>query len=440
MSEHEHETSAGSDMTCCAEYERASALTRRRFMAGMAAGVGAGVATTAFGGVFRQVVFGQTIKNNVLVVISLRGGIDGLSVVVPYKERNYYRSRPTIAVPEGALILRNHTFGMNPALRPLAKFWKQGRLAAVHATGLKVPDRSHFSAMEAVEDAAPGSAIRQGWVNRAIGLDSGSFPTEAVQFGTSIVPTALVGPEPSIATDSIAGLYLAAASPEWDSAQWRRRRRRQLETVWAHAPGSIGRAARSALRTVEQMEPYARQTYKPRHGVHYPTDWPAGDFSDAMKNTAQLIRADVGTEVVAVDYGSWDMHTDVGSVDGGSMTSMLSGFAKVLAAFLDDLDDLRSRVTVVTISEFGRRVDENSAGGLDHGWGNVMLLAGAGVKGGRYYARWPGLSPRDLGEGDLKVTTDYRDVLAEVVHDRLHRSTAKAFPGLRYRPIGVMRN
>jgi uncharacterized protein (DUF1501 family) len=134
------------------------------------------------------------------------------------------------------------------------------------------------------------------------------------------------------------------------------------------------------------------------------------------------------------------MHIDVGSVDGGSMKSMLSGFAKALAAFLDDLDDLRNRVTVVTISEFGRRVDENSAGGLDHGWGNVMLLAGAGVKGGRYYARWPGLSPQDLGEGDLKVTTDYRNVLAEVVHDRLYRSTAKAFPGLKYRPIGVMKN
>jgi uncharacterized protein (DUF1501 family) len=428
------------DASCCEEYARASALTRRRFMAGMAAGAGLGVASTAFGGVFRQVVFGQSLKNNVLVVVSLRGGIDGLSVVVPYKEPNYYHSRPTSAVPEGALIMRNHTFGMNPALNPLRKFWRQGRLAAVQAVGLKVPDRSHFSAMEAVEDAAAGSALRQGWVNRAIGLDSGAFPTEAVQFGTSIIPTALAGPEPAIATDSVAGLYLAAANPEWDSAEWRRRRRNQLETVWGHAEGSIGKAARSALRTVKQMEPYARQTYKPHHGVTYPTDWPAGDFSDAMKNTAQLIRADVGTEVVAVDYGSWDMHTDVGSVDGGSMKSMLSGFAKVLAAFLDDLDDVRSRVTVVTISEFGRRVDENSAGGLDHGWGNVMLLAGAGVKGGRYYGRWPGLSPRDLGEGDLKVTTDYRNILAEVVHDRLHRSTAKAFPGLKYNPLGVMKN
>jgi hypothetical protein len=139
--------------------------------------------------------------------------------------------------------------------------------------------------MEAVEDAAPGPSLRQGWVSRTIGLDSGAFPTEAVQFGTSIVPTALAGPEPTMATESIAGLYLAAANPEWDSAGWRRRRRNQLETVWSHAPGSIGRAARSALRTVQKMEPYARPTYRPHHGMTYPTDWPAADFSDATKNT-----------------------------------------------------------------------------------------------------------------------------------------------------------
>lgn len=426
------------DITCCEEYERAVGLSRRRFLAGMAAGAGAGVVGTAFGGAFQQVVYGQTMRSNVVVVISLRGGIDGLSVVVPYKETNYYRSRPTIAVHENALLCRNHTFGLHPAMKPLTKFWKQGRLAAVHAAGLKVPDRSHFSAMEAVEDADPGSTLRQGWINRAIGLDSKAYPMEAVQLGTSIIPTALTGPEPTIATNDIASLSLAGANPQWDSAEWRRRRRNQLETIWNHEPGSLGQAARSALHTVNQMEPYARKTYKPHHGVKYPTDWPASDLSDALQNSAQLIRANVGTEAIAVDYGSWDMHTDVGTTDWGDMQSMLNGFAKVLAAFLDDLSDLRQRVTVVTISEFGRRVDENSAGGLDHGWGNVMLLAGAGVKGGRYYAKWPGLDARDLGDGDLKVTTDYRNVLAEVVHDRLGHSTAKTFPGLKYRPIGVM--
>jgi uncharacterized protein (DUF1501 family) len=132
------------------------------------------------------------------------------------------------------------------------------------------------------------------------------------------------------------------------------------------------------------------------------------------------------------------MHADVGSVDGGSMTSMLSGLATALAASLDDLDDLRGRVTVVTISEFGRRLDETARAASTTGGGTSCCWPAPG-QGGRSYARWPGLSPRDLGEGDLKVTTDYRNVLAEVVHDRLHRSTAKAFPGLKYRPIGVLK-
>jgi uncharacterized protein (DUF1501 family) len=146
--------------------------------------------------------------------------------------------------------------------------------------------------------------------------------------------------------------------------------------------GSLGVAARSALATVEQLAPFRAEIYTPHNGVTYPDDWPAGDLSDALKNTAQLIRADVGTEVVAIDYGSWDMHTDIGTLEWGDMQSMLGGFAKALAAFLTDLGDTGDRVTVVTISEFGRRVEVNGGGGVDHGWGNMMLVAGGGVKVG----------------------------------------------------------
>lgn len=426
------------DNACCEEYERAAGLTRRRFMGGVAAGAGLGVASTMFGGVFRQAVFGATTGNNVVVVISLRGGIDGLSVVVPHAESNYYSLRPGIGVAKGALLAKDDRFGLHPQLQPLLKFWTAGRLAAVQAVGLKVPDRSHFSAMEAVEDADPGSSVRSGWINRAIGLDGDAFPTEAVQFGTSIVPTSLAGPAPVIATPSIRELYLSGANPEWDDEVWMTRRRTQLETVWQGAPGPLGVAARSALATVEQMAPYRTQVYEPHNGVVYPDEWPAGDLSDALQNTAQLIRADVGTEVVALDYGSWDMHTDLGTLEWGGMQSMLGGFAAALAAFLDDLADLGDRVTVVTISEFGRRVEENSGFGLDHGWGNMMLVAGGGVKGGAYYASWPGLDDAELLDGDLKVTTDYRNVLAEVVKSRLNRTEGSVFPGLTYEPLDLM--
>lgn len=430
------------DASCCQEFERAAGLSRRRFLGGMAAGAGLAVATTTFGDVFRQTAFGagSGSGNNVLVVISLRGGIDGLSVVVPRGTQYdlYAALRKSIAVPERTLLTHDQAFGLHPSMRPLLPFWNSGKLAAVQAVGLAVPDRSHFSAMEVVEDAAPGSSARTGWINRAIGLDSDAFPTEAVQFGTSIVPTALTGSAPTIATQSIRELYLAGANPEWDDVEWMNRRRTQLQTVWGGAKGGLAVAARSALATVEQMAPYRTQTYQPHNAAVYPSDWPAGDLSAALQNTAQLIRADVGTEVVAVDYGSWDMHTDIGTVDSGDMRSMLGGFARSLAAFLTDLGDTGDRVTVVTISEFGRRVEVNGGGGVDHGWGNMMLVAGGGVRGRSYYGSWPGLASSDLVEGDLKVTTDYRNILAEIVRSRFNRTEASVFPGLTYAPLDIM--
>ena len=422
----------------CAEFERAAGVSRRQVLKGLAGAASLGVAHSIFGGVFRQAVFGVETGNNVVVVISLRGGVDGMSVVVPYGDPAYATLRPGIAVPESELLQKDMLFGLHPDLKPLEPYWISQRMAAVHATGLKVPNRSHFSAMEEVEDADPGSVVRRGWINRAIGLDSDAFPAEAVQFGTSIVPTSLTGPAPVIATQSMKELVLAGANPQWDDATWQKRRRDQLETIWSPARGALGVSARAALSTVDELAPTARATYNPSNGAVYPTDWRANDLALALSNTAQLIRADVGTEVVAIDYGSWDMHTGLGTLDWGDMQSMLKGFSSALAAFLLDVSDLGDRVTVVTISEFGRRAQVNGGGGLDHGWGNMMLLFGGGVKGGSYYGHWPGLGPDALVDGDLKVTTDYRNVLGEVVSTRLNRSVSQVFPGLTYKPRDIM--
>ncbi len=171
----------------------------------------------------------------------------------------------------------------------------------------------------------------------------------------------------------------------------------------------------------------------------YPTVWNAGPFATPLKNAAQLIRADIGTDVIAIDAGNWDLHTGYGNIRWGSMQSNISGFAQALAAFMTDLGDLRSRVTVVTISEFGRRVQENGSKGFDHGWGNMMLVAGAGVKGGKYYGSWPGLGAESVIDGDLKVTTDYRNVLGEIVAKRFpDRSVPALFPDLDIAPLGLM--
>ncbi|MGZ6884454.1 MAG: DUF1501 domain-containing protein [Nocardioidaceae bacterium] len=419
---------------CCAEYASAVRLSRRRFLQGLAAtgAVASGVATSVFGEAFRQTAFGATTGGNVLVVLSLRGGIDGLGVVVPHGDPAYYAQRPTIAVPQASLVAADAQFGLHPELAPLEWAFTAGELAAVHAVGLPVPNRSHFSAMEEVEDADPGSATRRGWVNRMIGLDSDPEPSEAIHLTSSILPTMLVGPAPALAADRIDQISLVGAE---DTSSWSDRRRTSLDIMWAGGSASpLHDGYRSAARTVDLLAPVAQSGYTPQ--VTYPSDWRANDLSNALQDTAHLIKADVGTEVVSIDFGSWDMHSDYGTTSGGDMQGMLSAFARALDAFLQDLGPLRSRVTVVTISEFGRRVHENGNHGLDHGWGNMMLVAGGGVKGGRYYATWPGLGTGT--DDDLQVTTDYRQVLGEVLRSRFpERSLSTVFPGFTVDSAGL---
>ena len=421
--------------SCCAELAQATRLSRRRFLQGVAAASGAAVTTSVFGDAFRAAAYGATTGGNVLVVISLRGGIDGLGVVVPHGDPAYYAARPSIAVPAASLLAKDAMFGLHPAMKSLEWAWTSGELAAVQAVGLRVPNRSHFSAMEEVEDADPGSTARRGWVNRMIGLDSGHDPVEAVHLSGGIVPTMLSGPEPVLAAGGLDDISLVGAER---ADEWAGRRRTQLDLMWRGA-GALQDSYRSAVRTVDVVAPVARADYVP--DVTYPRAWPAADLSDALKDTARLVKADVGAQVVSIDYGSWDMHSDYGTLEWGDMQSMTAGFAATLDAFLRDLGPtLRSRVTVVTISEFGRRTKENGNRGLDHGWGNMMLLAGGGVKGGSYYGRWPGLGSGTALDDDLEVTTDYRDVLGEVITRRFpDRSLAQVFPGLSHSPLGVMR-
>lgn len=421
---------------CCEQLAAASRVSRRRFLQGAAAGGAGAVATTVFGGAVRQTAFAATTGGNVLVVISLRGGVDGLGMVVPHGDPAYYKARPRLAVARDRLVARDGFFGLHPMMKPVEWLFTGGELAAVQAVGMDRPNRSHFLAMEEVEDADPTSSVRRGWVNRMVGLNQVNQPTEAVHLTSSMVPTMLAGSAPTLSATNLDNFSLPGADDAWATA-----RRRQLGTVWNGAPGPLGSAGRSSLRVADRLGPVAEQTYRPANGVAYPDKWPSSELSAALKDTAHLIRAEVGAEIISVDYGSWDMHSDYGTHEWGEMQSMVTGFAESLNAFMRDLGPaLRSRVTVVTISEFGRRVAENGNRGLDHGWGNMMLVAGGGVKGGRYYGTWPWLSADKLADGDLSVTTDYRNVLGEIVTRRFpDRPVGKVFPGLAYRPLGIMR-
>jgi uncharacterized protein (DUF1501 family) len=408
---------------CCAEY---AALTRRGLFRGA---VAVGASTTAFGSaVVTASPAAATPAPAVLVVLSLRGACDGLNLVVPHADPAYYAARPSIAVPSDTLLAKDAMFGLHPALEPLLPFWTAGKIAAVHATGLPVPNRSHFAAMEEVEDADPGSSVRSGWLNRLIGTDADANPLQGLNLAGGVAPTSLYGPQPVMSADSVGGMAISG-DDDWDDEH---RRVRSLHTLWDGNRSGLGRAMRSTFGAVTGFQPVKDTPEEPANGAEYP----GSDLGRALAGVARVVKGDVGVAVLTVDQGNWDMHTDIGTVEWGLLVQNAQDLARSLAAFLTDLGPWAEKVTVVTISEFGRRVQENASGGTDHGYGNVMFLAGAGVKGGAYYAKWPGLA--NTLDADLLVTTDYRSVLSEVVVSRFGASTSAVFPGFVRSPVGVM--
>jgi uncharacterized protein (DUF1501 family) len=409
-----------SQTSCCDEFAR---MSRRSLLGGALAL--AGTTTVLGSAAITTSAAALSPASAVLVVLSLRGAADGLSLVVPHDDPVYYSSRPGIAVPSDRLLVKDGKFGLHPALKPLEGYWKAGTVAAVHATGLPVPNRSHFSAMEEVEDADPGSDIRSGWLNRLVGTDASRSPLQGFNIGGGVVPTSLFGPEPVMSADGVDSVGIPG-DDKWDTTGGRRR---SLHTLWDGDRSPLGTAMRSMFGALDGFAPVAAT-------ADNSDAYPDSDLGRALSHVARVIRGDVGVEVVTVDHGDWDMHSDLGSSERGWLADNARDLARSLAAFLGDLGDQASKVTVVTISEFGRRVVENDSNGLDHGYGNVMFLAGAGVKGGTYYGTLGRLTDDD--DSDVLVTTDYRSVLAEIVDKRFHASTAAVFPGFQPAPVGAI--
>ena len=358
----------------------------------------------------------------VLVLLSLRGAADGLSLVVPHADPVYYAARPRLAIPHTSLLVPDAMFGLHPALAPLVPLWTAGRLAAVHATGMAAPNRSHFAAMEAIEDAAPGSTERNGWLNRLLGDLPGSSPLQGTAMGNHI-PASLFGSQPAFVIGDVDNAEVAGLDEDG-------RRLRALEHAWA-GNARMGRAVRDAIAGSQAFGPASAL----EAGEPAGTPYPESGLGRTLSDVSRVVRAGIGADVITVDQGDWDMHTDLGTVEWGEMQRNAGDLAASVAAFFADLGPHADRVTLVTLSEFGRRVKENDDYGTDHGYGNVMFVAGAGVRGG-YHGRWPGLANTD--DADLLVTTDYRSVLSEVVTRRFGVSTAQVFPGFAPQPVGVM--
>ncbi|MGH2597451.1 MAG: DUF1501 domain-containing protein [Actinomycetota bacterium] len=369
---------------------------------------------------------------DVLIVLSLRGGFDGLNTIVPTADPNYATWRPNIGIPQSTLLPLDATFGMHPAMAPLQPFWDTGQFGVVQAVGMSEPNRSHFSAMEEMERAAPGTSTRTGWIDRVLGVRGTSTPFQGMQVGSGMAASSFLGPSPELAMWSVDSFGLDAA---WDAEQ-RALWEVALRGLHVSAPDAIKQPAQAALSALNTTAALQEAGYTPENGAAYPDS----DLGDALSDVARLIKANVGLQVAAVDYGDWDMHAEMGAVDNGWLHDHLTELSSALAAFATDLGSMIANVTLVTLTEFGRRVEENGSGGTDHGFGQVVLLLGGGVVGGVVHGSWPGLAELDLIDGDLNGINDYRVILAEVLEKRCETGAiGRIFPGVPGERLGVVK-
>lgn len=362
-----------------------------------------------------------------LIAIFQRGAVDGLSMIVPHGDADYYRARASLAVErpgrsaDAALDLDGH-FGLNPRLGALRPFWEQGSLAVVHACGSPDATRSHFDAQDYMETATPGvKSTEDGWLNRYLQLRDATRPTslQAVALAPQL-PRALKGRATALAVRAVDRFGVGGGVAGAFEAEYARAADQVL--------GGVGRDAFDAIDTLRRADP---SSLRPEHGAQYPRS----AFGQALRQIAQLCKADVGLEVAFAEAGGWDTHVNQGSTQG-QLGTRLDDFGRSIAALATDLGDRLADTVILTMSEFGRAVAENGNRGTDHGHGNAMLVLGGNVKGGRVYGTWPGLAAHQRYQGrDLAVTTDFRDVFAEVVVRHLElRSAEGVFPGYRVDP------
>ncbi|HLT11768.1 MAG TPA: DUF1501 domain-containing protein [Micromonosporaceae bacterium] len=399
-------------------------FTRRRVIAGAGAVGVAALGTQLVTAKYSFAAPGTT--NRTLVVIFLRGGMDGLSVVVPAGDANLRRARPNIGIQAGALLQLDNRFGLHPALEPLLPFWEAGQMTAVHAVASPDASRSHFQAQECLERGTASTSTHTGWLDRTLSVMGPGTTFRAIAEGDA-TPRSLIGPESKLVLDGIERFALSG---------WRGVREKTMAALEALYTGFDHPAVVHAMTTVKALGDARRIADA---GYEPAADYGGGGFANRLKDVARLIKARVGLRVATLDVGGWDMHTGLGNVDGGEMRNHLTELGRVLSAFATDLGPQLADVTLVTMTEFGRRVAENGNAGTDHGHGSLMLLLGGGLVGGRVHGKWPGLAPDDLDNGDLAGANDYRDVLGEILERRFGLGDLKKiFPDHDYHRIGVL--
>jgi uncharacterized protein (DUF1501 family) len=408
--------------------------TRRIFLRNSALAV---VGTAAVPSFLTRVAFAVTetrSRPKRLIVIFQRGAADGLNIVIPHGERQYYSMRPNINIPKKSVLDLDGFFGLHPSLAPFQPLWEQRHLAIVHAAGSPDSTRSHFDAQDFMETGTPGiKATEDGWLNRSLrelpNVPKNS-PFRAIALGPSL-PRILSGPEPAVAMNNINDFSVGGKNLKPSPAAT------AFEAMYDHSSDSVlhttGEETFDAVKRLRAADP---GKYRPALGANYPK----GKFSDSLRQLAQLIKANLGVQVAFADIGGWDHHVNEGAVEG-QIANVLSDFSQSLAAFWTDLGDLAEDTVIVTMSEFGRTARENGNRGTDHGHANVMFVLGSPVKGGRVYGRWPGLDQSQLYEGrDLALTTDFRQVIGEAVAKHMgNENLAQVFPGYDNQPTKFLK-
>jgi uncharacterized protein (DUF1501 family) len=412
-------------------------LTRRIFLRNGALALAGTAALPAF---LTRSVFAATAEAKAqgkrLVVVFQRGAADGLNIVVPYAENNYYAMRPSIAIPRDRVLDLNGFFGLHPAMAALEPLYRQGHLAIIPASGSPDDTRSHFDAQDFMESGTPGrKSTPDGWLNRALQAEDKWLALHrrqqehtafrAVALGSD-VPRTLAGKVPALAIGNVQDFAVGGRGPKPApvSAAFESMYDQSSDTL-LHSAGDSTFEAIKMLRSTDPAH------YTPSAAANYPSN----GFANNLKQIAQLLKANLGVEAAFTDIGGWDTHQNQGSVDG-QLANRLREFSDSIAAFWRDMGDDAENITLVTMSEFGRTAHQNGTGGTDHGHANTMFVLGGQVKGGRIYGKWPGLAEHQLNEGrDLAITTDYRQVLGELVSKTLGANNLEvSFPGAKLSP------
>lgn len=381
---------------------------------------------------------------DVLVSIFLRGGMDGIYVVPPYADPAYRTNRPSLALPEpgkkGGIVDLDGFFGLHPDMAPLAEIYRAKDLAIIHASGSPDQTLSHFEAMQTMErGVADGSTTASGWISRHLASTEGhsNSPMRAIAI-SDVLPKSLAGALSATAVRSLTEFRLNTPDAWSESYPSFRSVLTELYHEGSDPAENGGRETLELLKSLEKLDP---DTYKPENGA----DYKKTDLGRGLQQIAQLIKADVGLEIGSVDLGGWDAHAGEDIL----MARLMPELAGALHAFHTDLGDRMKRVTVVAMSEFGRRIHENTSLGTDHGRATAMFVMGGGqVKGGKVYGKWPGMAEyrmkieTDLGhldkDGNLLVTTDYRDILGEIVQKRLkNEKLDQVFPSYQPSYLGL---